>query len=91
MLSVPGKSAAGGRAMVFAPDGKPLAEYLPEDQEGLVLADIDLGALYAAKTAGDTLGHWARPDVVRLMVDLSPKPRVVTFGGALAPVDEAAS
>lgn len=91
MLSVPGKAAAGGRSMVFAPDGKPLAEFLPEDQEGLVMAEIDIAAIYNAKTAGDTLGHWARPDVVRLMLDLSPKPRVVEFGGSLAPVTESAT
>ncbi len=86
MLSVPGKAAAGGRAMIFAPDGKPMAEFLPEDQEGLVIAEIDTDALYAAKTAGDTLGHWARPDVVRLMLDRAPKPKVVEFGESLAAV-----
>ena len=55
MLTVEGLPAAGGRSNLFGPDGAPLAQYLPEGEEGLVFAEIDLAALHMAKTAGDTL------------------------------------
>ena len=77
MLTVEGLPAAGGRSNLFGPDGAPLAQYLPEGEEGLVFAEIDLAALHMAKTAGDTFGHWSRPDVVRLMFNRNPAPPVV--------------
>lgn len=80
MLTVPGKAAAGGSAMLFAPDGQMLAEHVPEDTEGLVFGDINLDAIYLAKTSNDPLGHWSRPDVVRLMLNLSDAPNVVDLG-----------
>lgn len=79
MLTVPGLAAAGGSGMVFAPDGRMLADHLPEDREGLVIGEIDLRSIHLAKTANDPLGHWARPDVVRLMVDRTPAPKIVDF------------
>lgn len=50
----------GGFARIYGPDGSPLGTNLPEDQEGLVIADIDLGMISLAKTlwrkVEDTLG-----------------------------------
>lgn len=76
-MGVEGRSAAGGAAMVYGPDGAPMAAALPEDQEGLVIADLDFAALTMAKRALDTVGHSARLDVLRLDVDLRPQPTVV--------------
>lgn len=71
--------AGGGFAMVFGPDGQPLADPLPEDEEGLVYADIDLGMISIAKSAADPVGHYSRPDVTRLLLNTSESPRVEQF------------
>ena len=66
----------GGFAMIYGPDGSPLNERLPEDQEGLIYADIDLGMISLAKSAADPVGHYSRPDVTRLMLNTTPASRV---------------
>ncbi len=67
----------GGFARIYAPDGQLMHEPLPEDTEGLVYADIDLGMIALAKAAADPAGHYARPDVTRLLLDKTPGDRVV--------------
>lgn len=67
----------GGFARIYAPDGQIMHAPLPEDQEGLVYADIDLGMISLAKAAADPAGHYARPDVTRLVLDQTPGDRVV--------------
>lgn len=67
----------GGFARIYAPDGQLMHAPLPEDQEGLVYADIDLGMISLAKAAADPAGHYARPDVTRLVLDQTPGDRVV--------------
>lgn len=57
----------GGCSMIYGPDGRPLAEFLPEDAEGLVVAEIDLDAIAFAKALADPVGHYARPDVLSLV------------------------
>jgi len=65
--------------MIFGPDGRPLAEPLPEDAEGLVCADIDLGMISIAKSAADPVGHYPRPDVTRLLLNTASNPPVEYF------------
>ncbi len=67
----------GGFAGIYAPDGQLISEPLPENQEGLVYADLDLGMISLAKAAADPAGHYSRPDVTRLLLDKSPVERVV--------------
>jgi aliphatic nitrilase len=67
----------GGFARIYAPDGRLMHEPLPEGQEGLVYADLDLGMISLAKAAADPAGHYARPDVTRLLLDKTPGDRVV--------------
>jgi aliphatic nitrilase len=67
----------GGFARIYAPDGSSIAEPIPEDQEGIVYAEIDLGMISLAKAAADPAGHYARPDVTRLLLDKTPGDRVV--------------
>lgn len=62
----------GGSAMIFGPDGAPLCDYLDEKTEGLLYADIDLGAIAIAKSFADPAGHYSRPDVTRLLLNVSP-------------------
>ncbi len=69
----------GGFARIFGPDGAPLGDTLEENEEGLVVAEIDLGMIAYAKSAADPVGHYSRPDVLRLMFNASPNPVVVPF------------
>lgn len=73
--------AGGGQAMIWGPDGRPLAEPFAPDAEGLVMAEIDLSMIPYAKAAGDPVGHYARPDVFRLLFNPEPAPRVQRMGG----------
>jgi len=67
----------GGFARIYAPDGRLMHEPLAEGQEGLVFADLDLGMISLAKAAADPAGHYARPDVTRLLLNKTPGDRVV--------------
>jgi aliphatic nitrilase len=61
----------GGFAQIFGPDGRPLCEPLPETEEGILFAEIDLGAIAIAKSFADPVGHYSRPDVTRLLLNRS--------------------
>jgi nitrilase len=67
----------GGFTAIYAPDGQLISEVLPEGQEGIVYADLDLGMISLAKAAADPAGHYSRPDVTRLLLDKTPGDRVV--------------
>ncbi|WP_083253364.1 carbon-nitrogen hydrolase family protein [Flavivirga aquatica] len=67
----------GGHARIYGPDGSELAEPIPHDQEGILYADIDLGAIAVAKAAADPAGHYARPDVTQLLFNPNPQRPVV--------------
>ena len=69
----------GGFARIYAPDGQLMHAPLAENEEGLVYADLDLGMISLAKAAADPAGHYARPDVTRLMLNRTPGDRVVAF------------
>jgi len=68
----------GGFARIYGPDGAPLGKVLKETEEGLVMADIDLGAISLSKSAADPVGHYSRPDVTRLLLNKTPGDRVVS-------------
>lgn len=72
-------NVGGGYAQVYAPDGSPMCEPLPETEEGLLFADIDLGAIAIAKSFADPVGHYSRPDVTRLLLNRDAQPKVETF------------
>lgn len=59
----------GGHAVIYGPDGAPLCAKLPEDQEGLLVAEVDLGLISVAKNTMDPVGHYSRPDVTRLLLN----------------------
>jgi nitrilase len=73
----------GGFSRIFGPDGSPIGEPLDEFTEGLVVADIDLAMIDLAKNAADPVGHYARPDVTRLLLNDSPALRVQSFAEPL--------
>jgi aliphatic nitrilase len=62
----------GGFTVMYGPDGRPLAEPLPENEEGILYAEIDLSIIALAKAAADPAGHYARPDVTRLLFNPAP-------------------
>jgi aliphatic nitrilase len=73
-------TVGGGYAMIYGPDGSPLNKPLSTTEEGLIYSDIDLGQIAYAKAAADPTGHYARPDVARLLFNPAPAPRVERFG-----------
>jgi nitrilase len=77
----------GGHSAIYGPDGSSLVQKLPEDQEGILYADIDLGMIGIAKNAADPAGHYSRPDVTRLLFNNKPAHRVEHFS---LPVDTGA-
>ena len=79
LLNSPSGGPGGGASMIFGPDGRELCEALPEDQEGILYADLDPTMIRLAKAAADPVGHYSRPDVVRLMLNRSRTPRVQSF------------
>jgi aliphatic nitrilase len=78
--------AGGGFTMIYGPDGRELAAPIPEDQEGIMYAEVDLAHITLAKIAYDPNGHYARPDVTRLWLNRNSAPVVQYFdnldGGA---------
>jgi aliphatic nitrilase len=69
--------AGGGFARIYGPEGSELAEPLPETKEGILFADLNPDLIAIAKSAADPVGHYARPDVLRLLVNRNPAPAVI--------------
>ncbi len=67
----------GGSSMIFGPDGRELAEYLPETEEGLVIAELDFDAIKMAKAVADPAGHYSKPCSTRLLLNKTPLTPVV--------------
>jgi nitrilase len=65
-----------GGSSIISPLGKVLAGPLYE-QEGILFADLDLGAISRGKFDFDVVGHYARPDVFLLTVNEKPSVSVV--------------
>lgn len=67
----------GGIAQIISPGGTYLCEPLPEDEEGIVYADIDLNNILVTKSFLDPHGQYSRPDIFCLNINKDPKPRTV--------------
>jgi nitrilase len=85
-----------GQSTIVGPRGEILAGPLVE-QEGILYAELDPARARAARIEFDPVGHYARPDVFRLVVDERRRARVVTEhdepadGPAEAPIHRGAS
>ena len=64
-----------GRSAIVNPMGDIIAGPL-EGQEGILACEIDLSEIPRAKFDFDVTGHYARPDIFRLVVDRRAKPAV---------------
>ncbi|MDQ3505458.1 MAG: carbon-nitrogen hydrolase family protein [Actinomycetota bacterium] len=68
----------GGTAIV-GPDGTVLAGPL-HDAEGILFAEIDVDVAKVSRREFDPIGHYARPDVFSLSVDVAPRPPATFVG-----------
>lgn len=73
-----------GNTVIIAPNGNILAGPVREKEETL-LADLDLGAVLTARRHMDPAGHYNRPDIFQLHVDISPRPAFVEHTPATDP------
>ena len=73
-----------GNTVIVGPDGGLIGGPVREKEETLI-ADLDLGAVAAARRFIDPVGHYNRPDVFRLHVDTSPRPAVVVEAASVTP------
>jgi len=69
-----------GNSAIVSPEGEVLAGPLSRE-EGILYAQIDVQAARTARHQFDPFGHYARPDVLRLFVDIEPR-SPVSFAGA---------
>jgi nitrilase len=73
----PAKVMSRGGSCIIDPLGRILAG--PEfDRPTILVADLDLDEIVRGKFDFDVVGHYARPDVFRLLVDENPKPPVAS-------------
>lgn len=78
MVAMGDVHSRGGSAIVG-----PLGDYLAGplwDQEGMLLAEIDPRAIVRARYDFDPVGHYARPDIFRLVVNAAPRPPQQVLG-----------
>ncbi|MEM1389581.1 MAG: carbon-nitrogen hydrolase family protein [Pseudomonadota bacterium] len=68
----------GGRSMIFAPDGREMAAYIPENEEGLIIAELDMNAIKMAKAVADPAGHYSKPESTQLIHHSKPLLPVVS-------------
>ncbi len=71
-LASQGEIMCRGGSAIVSPLGEVIAGPL-YDQEGMLVADLDLGEIVRGKLDFDVVGHYARPDVLRLVVDAGEK------------------
>lgn len=82
------KALRGGcMTAIVSPEGAHLAPPLKES-EGMVVADLDLNLIVKRKRMMDSVGHYARPELLKLVLDNRPAHAMETEvapGAAISP------
>ena len=66
-------SAGGGWSAIIHPFAPTVAGPHTGEEETLVIAEVDLDEIHGAKQWLDGTGHYARPEILKLVVDRRPK------------------
>lgn len=69
--------AGGARSAIYGPGEEFVAAPHTGLEEKLVIGEIDLGRIRAAKLQHDSAGHYARAEILRLVIDTEPKTPLV--------------
>jgi aliphatic nitrilase len=64
---------SNGLTAIYGPDGKHLAGPLDPNEEGMVLAEIDIEEIIEQKLQHDIAGHYNRFDVLSLNLNRRPQ------------------
>jgi nitrilase len=74
----------GCMTCIISPEGRHLADPLTEG-EGILIADLDMKLITKRKRMMDSVGHYARPELLHLVHDTRPAETRVAYGSAPAP------
>lgn len=81
------KAMRGGcYTAIIAPDGRHLCAPL-RDGEGLIVADLDFALITKRKRMMDSVGHYARPELLSLNLDTRAATPMRAEAGSTAPTD----
>jgi nitrilase len=69
-------SPGGGSSAIFGPDGSKITPDLPENEEGILYATLDMDEILKCKGFIDVCGHYSRPDMLWLGVNADIKKHV---------------
>jgi len=78
--SLHGALRGGCHTAIVSPEGRYLAEPLTEG-EGMVIADLDLALVTKRKRMMDSVGHYARPELLALAINDRPAMPMVPMHG----------
>ncbi|VUC30629.1 unnamed protein product [Clonostachys rosea] len=69
-------SPGGGASAIYGPDGRKLSRDIPQNEEGIIYADLNPDDILKSKAFLDVCGHYSRADLLWLGVDPNAKDHV---------------